>query len=107
LGCFCAEVCPSLTSADPEEDSSSLGDQAANFNVGCNPTREANTSSMSVLKSRQPPFINVERLETGHRGTAPLDGAMVLFNYIVEVSAAPDFDAQPLRILPPKDAART
>ena len=37
-----------------------LGNQAANFNVGCNPTREANTSSMSALKSRQAPFISAD-----------------------------------------------
>jgi hypothetical protein len=35
-------------------------DQAANFKVGCNPTREANTSSMSALKSRQAPFISAD-----------------------------------------------
>ena len=42
----------------------------------------------------------VERLETGHRGTAAFDRAMVLLNYIVEVLAAPDLDVQPPRIFP-------
>jgi hypothetical protein len=37
-----------------------LGNQAANFNVGCNPTREANTNNMSALKSRQVPFISAD-----------------------------------------------
>jgi len=37
-----------------------LGNQAANFNVGCNPTREANTNNMSALKSRQAPFISAD-----------------------------------------------
>jgi len=36
------------------------GNQAANFNVGCNPTREANTNNMSALKSRQAPFISAD-----------------------------------------------
>ena len=42
----------------------------------------------------------VERLETGHRGAAAFDRAMVLLNYAVEVLAAPDLDVQPLRIFP-------
>jgi hypothetical protein len=46
-----------------------------------------------------------ERLETGHRGAAPFDRAMVLLNYIVEVPAAPDLDIQPLRIFPSDAAA--
>jgi hypothetical protein len=37
-----------------------LGNQAANFNVGFNPTREANTNNMSALKSRQAPFISAD-----------------------------------------------
>jgi hypothetical protein len=46
----------------------------------------------------------VERLETGHRGAAPFDRAMVLLNYIVEVPAAPDLDIQPPRIFPSKQS---
>ena len=42
----------------------------------------------------------VERLETGHRGAAAFDRAMVLLNYVVEVLAAPDLDVQPPRIFP-------
>lgn len=36
------------------------GTHAANFNVGRNPTRAANTNSMSALKSRQAPFISAD-----------------------------------------------
>ena len=51
---------PRRIDASLAADGSSLGDQAANFNVGCHPTREANTSSMSALKSRQAPFISAD-----------------------------------------------
>jgi hypothetical protein len=44
------------------------------------------------------------RLETGHRGAAPFDRAMVLLNYIAEVPAAPDLDIQPLWIFPSKQS---
>jgi hypothetical protein len=44
----------------PRARTGALGDQAANFKVGCNPIREANTSSMSALKSRQAPFISAD-----------------------------------------------
>src|SRR5277367_4566045 len=43
-----------------ESSASARFDQAANFNVGFNPTRDANTNSMSALKSRQAPFISAD-----------------------------------------------
>ena len=46
----------------------------------------------------------VERLEAGHRGTAPFDRAMILLNDIVEVLAGPYFDVPPPRIFPSKQS---
>ena len=43
-----------------ERSASARFDQGANFNVGFNPAREADTNSMSALKTGQAPFISAD-----------------------------------------------
>jgi hypothetical protein len=61
-------------------------------------------NAMSQLDSGDGDGRIVERLEAGHRGTAPFDRAMVLLDHILDILAAPYPYFEPLRIFPSKQS---
>src|ERR1022692_217800 len=49
----------------------------------------------------------LERFESGHRRTAPLDGSMILLDEVVEILAGAHFDVTPARMLSAQQPQRT